>query len=201
MAIVVVGGHSRNVGKTSVVAGLIAALPEFGWTAAKVTQYGHGRCSIHGEPCSCAVSEHAWAIEEELDLSGKSDTSRFLAAGAAPVWWVRSEQGRLAEAMPAFRERVAGSQNLIVESNSIMKFLRPDVYLIVLDPATEDFKTSAHEFLDRADAILLHDGDRSNWQGVSLKPIAGKPVFRIHPPAYVSDEIVQFVRAKLRPAQ
>jgi len=40
MAIVVVGGHSRSVGKTSVVAGLIAALREFNWTALKITQFG-----------------------------------------------------------------------------------------------------------------------------------------------------------------
>ena len=31
--LVVVGGHSRNVGKTSVAAGLIAATRELGWTA------------------------------------------------------------------------------------------------------------------------------------------------------------------------
>ena len=45
MAIVVIGGHSRSVGKTSVVAGLIAALPELNWTALKITQFGHGICS------------------------------------------------------------------------------------------------------------------------------------------------------------
>ena len=39
MAIVVVGGHTRNIGKTSVVAGLISALREFNWTALKITQY------------------------------------------------------------------------------------------------------------------------------------------------------------------
>ena len=33
MAIVVVGGHTRNIGKTSVMAGLIRALPEMRWTA------------------------------------------------------------------------------------------------------------------------------------------------------------------------
>ena len=44
MAIVVVGGQSRNLGKTSVVAGLIAAMRERNWTAAKITQYGHGVC-------------------------------------------------------------------------------------------------------------------------------------------------------------
>jgi dethiobiotin synthetase len=51
MAIVVVGGHTRNIGKTSVVAGLVRALPEMRWTAFKITQFGHGVCSANGEPC------------------------------------------------------------------------------------------------------------------------------------------------------
>ena len=42
MSLIVIGGHSRNVGKTSVVAGLIAATPQLNWTAFKITQYGHG---------------------------------------------------------------------------------------------------------------------------------------------------------------
>ena len=40
--LIVVGGHTRNIGKTSVVAGLIQALPQFDWTAMKITQFGHG---------------------------------------------------------------------------------------------------------------------------------------------------------------
>ena len=35
MSLIIIGGHSRSVGKTSVVAGLIAALREHRWTAAK----------------------------------------------------------------------------------------------------------------------------------------------------------------------
>ncbi len=199
MAIIVIGGHSRSVGKTSVVAGLIAALPEFNWTALKITQYGHGVCSMDGEPCHCATDDHSWAITEELDRSGESDTSRFLAAGAAGAWWVRTEQGRLAEAMPAVRGKLAASENAIVESNSILKFLRPDLYLTVLDPATVDFKKSAQEFLDRADAVILHQRDELEpaWRETSLKPVARRPMFRISPPPYVTPQIIEFVRLKL----
>ena len=35
MALIVVGGHSRNVGKTSVVAGLIAALRGHEWNCSE----------------------------------------------------------------------------------------------------------------------------------------------------------------------
>jgi molybdopterin-guanine dinucleotide biosynthesis protein len=199
MSLVVVGGHSRNVGKTSVVAGLIAALPEFNWTAMKITQYGHNVCSNHGQPCHCATEDHTWAISEEKERSGLTDTSRFLVAGAERVWWVRSQQGHLAEALPNLRKVLASCRNAIVESNSIVKFLRPGLYLTVLDPETADFKQSAQEFLDRADAVIMHKSKAANWQGVSLKPVTGRPIFSIHPPEYITVEIVDFVRSQLNP--
>jgi len=198
MALIVIGGHSRSVGKTSVVAGLIAGLREFEWTAVKITQHGHNICSANGEACDCATGDHSWAISEERDRSGESDTSRFLVAGAVRVFCARTQQGRLAEAMPGLRERLASVKNVILESNSVLRFLRPDLYLTVLDPATADFKNSAREFLDRADGVILHEGDGPvAWSEVSLKPVAGRPVFRIQPPEYVTPEMVEFVRAKL----
>ncbi len=201
MALIVVGGHSRSVGKTSVVAGLIAALPEFRWTAMKITQYGHGVCSANGKTCHCATDDHSWAVTEERDRSGKSDSSRFLVSGAARSLWVRTRQGMLAEAMPRIREELAKVENTILESNSILRFLRPDVYITVLDTATADFKLSAFQFLQRADALVLHDtAEPVAWTKISLEPIANKPTFRIRPPHYVTPAMVAFVREKLKPA-
>src|SRR6267154_5486760 len=200
MSLVIIGGHSRSVGKTSVVAGLISALPEFRWTALKITQYGHGICSANGEACDCATADHAWAVSEERNRSGESDTSRFLVAGAEHSWWVRTEQGRLAEAMPRVRQVLSGAQNVIIESNSVLRFLKPDLYLTVLDPQTADFKTSAQTFLDRADAVILHSVENSKtpaWEHVSLKPVIDRPMFAIHPPSYVTPAVIEFVRARL----
>ena len=100
--------------------------------------------------------------------------------------------------MPRLRQELASAENAILESNSVLRFLRPDLYITVLDAATADFKTSAQEFLDRADAVVLHDaGDHVAWANVSLKPVAGRPTFRIRPPQYVTPELVDFVRQKL----
>jgi hypothetical protein len=199
MAIVVIGGHSRSVGKTSVVAGLIAALPEFNWTALKITQFGHGICSADGKPCDCDTGDdHFRALSDEKDLSGESDTSRFLVAGAKRSLWVRTRQGRLADAMPDIERKIAGAENVILESNSVIRYLRPDLYLSVLDADTEDFKDSAREFLGRADAVILHQsGNVAKWKTVSMEELAGKPIFRIQPPPYVTEEITAFVREKL----
>jgi hypothetical protein len=197
VAVIVVGGHSRSVGKTSVVAGLIAALPEAHWTALKITQYGHNICSANGEACDCATADHGLAITEERDRTGETDTSRFLVAGADRVFWVRTRVGELAPAIPRIRNIVESSTNVIFESNSVMKFIRPDLYLSVLDPAKEDFKDSARWFLDRADAVLMHDSNNVAWTNVSLRPVMGRPAFRISEGNYVTPEIVEFVKQQL----
>ena len=102
--------------------------------------------------------------------------------------------------MPRIRKILASTQNVIIESNSILRFIKPDLYLTVLDPTTTDFKASAQTFLDRADAVLLHsvaNPNRPAWESVSLKPVIDRPMFTIHPPNYVTPEVVDFVRAHL----
>jgi hypothetical protein len=200
LAIVVIGGHSRNIGKTSAVASLIARLPKFHWTAFKITQYGHGFCTADGAPCDCQTDDHTIAISAERDPATGTDSARFLAAGAVKSLWVRTRQGMLAAAMPRIRKELAEAENAIIESNSILQFLRPDLYLSVLDFGTADFKDSARLFLDRADAILLRASGRDlapQWTGVSAKLIEHTPQFIIAPPDYMSDPIVDFVRGRL----
>jgi len=201
MAIIVIGGHSRDVGKTSVVAGLIAAMPGKRWLAMKITQYGHGVCSANGEPCDCVTADHSLAVSEEHSRAGDTDTSRFLVAGAERVLWVRTQQGMLAEAMPRVRAEIAKAENVILESNSVMKFIRPTLYVAVLDPSRADFKATAREYLDRADALLLRSNEGSpEWRDISLKPVQGRPRFAFTPPAYVPANFVEFVRERMERA-
>ncbi|MGC1300267.1 MAG: hypothetical protein WA869_35010 [Alloacidobacterium sp.] len=200
MATVVIGGHSRNIGKTSVVAGLIARLPQYRWTAFKITQYGHGFCTANGEPCDCQTEDHTLAVSEERSRSSGTDTARFLASGAERSIWVRTRTGMLAEAMPRIRKELAGAENAIIESNSILQFLRPDLYLTVLDAGTADFKDSARLFLDRADAVLIRGtgvGLTPQWGGVSLKLIEGRPQFVVEPPDYMTEDVLRFVEEHL----
>ena len=198
MAIVVIGGHSRNIGKTSVVSSLIAHLKDLHWTAFKITQYGHGFCTADGEPCDCQTDEHTTAISAERDPNTGTDSARFLAAGAVRSLWVRTRQGRLAEAMPRVRKELAGAENAILESNSLMQFLQPDLYLSVLDYGTADFKQSARLYLDRADAVLLRRSGvelAPRWSSVSMKLLEGKPRFVLGPEESLTDEVVDFVRS------
>jgi hypothetical protein len=200
MAVIVVGGHTRNIGKTSVVAGLIAAMPEMHWTAIKITQFGHGVCSSNGEPCDCETADHTIAVSEERSRDSGTDSSRYLAAGAVRSLWVRTRQGQLAEAMPSIRRLLAGSANVILESNSVLRFLQPDLSLSVLDPRIQDFKLSAIRYLDRVNALVMPDGVTlsEGWAGVSGRLLQSKPKFTFQAPEYCSKELVEYVRQEIK---
>ena len=199
MAIVVVGGSTRNIGKTSVVAALIARLPQFHWTAFKITQYGHGFCTADGSPCACQTEDACVAVTSERDAASGADSSRFLSAGAARSFWVRTRIGQLSQAMPRVRDLIDSSENAILESNSVLDFLTPDLYLTVLSPSIADFKASARRLLARADAVLIPTHNGVPQPAPDLPEIAGKPVFSVAPPTYSTDALMDFVRARLAP--
>jgi molybdopterin-guanine dinucleotide biosynthesis protein len=161
--VVVVGGHTRSIGKTQLVCDVISAFQSANWIAGKITQYGHGVCAQNGEDCDCAPDEHVCAINWETRADTGTDSARFLAAGARRSFWLRTKQGFLAEGLPLLRNALqqaveasaAELPPVIVESNSLLQFLKPSLYFAVVDPAKEDFKDSARAVLDRADALVL----------------------------------------------
>ena len=199
MKFVVIGGHSRNIGKTSVMAALIGASRTLDWTAVKITQYGHGICSLDGEPCGCAPRHHPFEITEEKNSAGRSDTCRFLAAGARLSLWLRVRQGQLTSAYPSLQHALAGSQYVIMESNSILGLIEPDLYLFVLDGSRVDFKPSARQYLARADALVPIGPAKPprSWAGLQLSGLESKPAFPVVPPSYSSPELSRFVLEKL----
>jgi hypothetical protein len=198
--IIVVGGHTRNIGKTQLVCDVIAAFPQAQWTAVKITQHGHGVCAVNGESCDCAPAQHSAALDRQAHPDAETDSGRFLAAGARRAFWLRTKQGFLPEGLPLLRAALEESSaesaaelgpasaalplNLILESNSLLKFLRPSLYLAVLDPRQGDFKPSARQVLDRAGALVLRaplpqnlQGAEALWNEVPLRVIHAKPCF------------------------
>jgi hypothetical protein len=180
MAIVVVGGQSRKVGKTSVVCGLISALPELRWTAIKLTQHEPIE-PVAGLPPSIL-------LREEHELSSSTDSSRYLAAGAERAFWVRVPPGHLAAQMQKICELIASAENTILESNSILEFLHPDLALYVLNPEIPDIKPSAQLCMERADALLAPEGSEVLAES--------RPTFSFRASQYVTAELAAFVSAR-----
>ncbi len=199
--LVVVGGHSRNIGKTSVVAGLIRRTKNCRWTAVKITQYGHGVCARAGQACGCeADPECSFALNEEYEPR-TTDSGRFLAAGAERSLWLRAPAGQLAGAATTIGNIVRSAENVIIESNSVVEFVRPDVFLMLLDFSCDDFKASSLRLMGRADAFLMIDRgiNAPMWADVSRGLWDSQPRFLVRPPRYVSAEVLAFVNSR-RPA-
>jgi hypothetical protein len=199
MKTVVVGGHTRNIGKTGVMAGIIQELAGLGWTAVKITQYGHGVCSLDGKPCGCEPKEHPFVLREERDPNRRTDTSRFLQAGARRSLWLRVRQGCLADGLPLLEQALKDDPWVIIESNSLLEFLRPDIYLFVLDSSRSDFKTSALRFIAEADACVAtcQRLEISAWPALDVTAFDGKPLFPVASGAWTSNELQRFLRAQL----
>ena len=208
--LIVVGGHTRSIGKTQLVCDVIAALPKASWIAGKITQYGHGVCAQNGENCDCAPAEHAVALDWESVgtplTKVDSDSARFLQSGAERAFWLRTKQGFLAEGMPLLREALLHTENLrepangsgikpllhsadatesglnvIIESNSLLQFVKPSLYVTVFDAAREDCKDSARQMLDRADVFVFRRGldesdvGRPPWLQLPAQLLREKP--------------------------
>ncbi len=206
MRTLAIGGNSRSVGKTSLATSVISATRDAGWTAVKLTLFGHGICSRSGAPCSCAIEDPAcpYEIWAEDGSNPATDTGRLLAAGASEVLWVRVAMGQLGGAIPAIRKRLSGRRNVLFESNSIVGHWIPDAYLSVLRLDCSDCKASAARLASAADAFVIHPAPAADpqWPGFDAALLRTKPVFPVQPPGYCSREVVEFVRRQvLSPSQ
>lgn len=169
-----VAGHSRKIGKTSLVCAILSEFRELGWTAVKISPHGHGL-------------EEGCQIEEELVPGHYSDTSRFLAAGAARAFFLRAAQDCLAPALEALRPLVAGAGPTVIESNRVAGQLVPDLCLLLVDPAVEDWKETTFPLVEKS-VIVLVDRPGAAWLDSRQR------VFRLPPGQWLTPELAQFLR-------
>lgn len=173
--IVVIGGQCRNVGKTTLVSDVIRATRDAGWYAIKLTRHRHG------------LAGSAPQLTEELNASSETDTGRFLLAGARRCFWLRAP-GEV-EPAAALLEPLAREAPLIIESNSILAAVQPDLYYLIVDPRLDDFKESARRYAPRADALI------SPVEALPARP--GQPVFP-QGSGFACPDVIAAVAARLR---
>ena len=192
--IVAVGGHSRNVGKTSVAVGLIYAFRKYPWTAIKISSHRHA--SLSSQPKD--NKESFCDIYEESNRDGTSDTSRFLAAGASRSLWLRIGDDRADGALQQLLPILQTSPFVLLESNRISRLIRPDLFIMVLRFDTMDFKDSARACLYQADAVVAINPDSAPppWEGIS-ETLSKIPQFVIADPRVMPAGLIDFVQSRL----
>ncbi len=190
MTTIVIGGHSRKVGKTSVTEGLIRELHQYPWTAVKISSHWHA------DP---AVTD-AFLIHEESPGSGNSsDTARYLRAGASRAFWMQVRPQHFANALPTLLSIMHSGPYTIVESNAILHHICPELYVMVLRYDVDEFKASARDSLVRANAIIAIDSGESipAWKDGIRAAMEGIPVFTTPIPGKLPAGFIDFVKARL----
>ncbi|MBY0373625.1 MAG: hypothetical protein K2Q23_06495, partial [Bryobacteraceae bacterium] len=133
--LVVVAGHSRRVGKSSLIASLIRHFAEREWTALKISPHRHR------------------APGDTFLLTAEAATHRFREAGAREAFLLRAPDDQVAAAVESVRWLADPARHVVAESNRLVSLRRPDLLLFACDPANPDWKESSAICVPRADAV------------------------------------------------
>jgi len=166
----VVGGHSRSVGKTALAVALVRALGPRPVATVKVSAHRHGGGHL--------------AIEEDAEPTLATSTGRCLAAGAARAFLCRCPDGHLHEVAALVRVLASGGYDVVVESNRMAPLVAADLTLFVASSSTPDWKASSDLCLARADALVLAPGSLVSPRvrgAVEMRRPGLMPVLRFDP--------------------
>ncbi len=147
------GAHS-GCGKTFIAELLLRSL-QGRWAAIKYT-----RTAFYTTVKESAASD---------DIEGK-DTWRMKQAGADPVLWVQAPEDQLAEPLEIAMSMLSGAEGVIIEGNSVIEFLNPDVVIFVFGEDDKRIKESARKILPRADIVIKRHPDKLNNGNAIILP-------------------------------
>ncbi|MDO8678145.1 MAG: hypothetical protein Q7R30_06230 [Acidobacteriota bacterium] len=175
--LIVVGGHSSGVGKTSVVEHILRSRRRREpWAAVKISAHRHA-----------TADDSPPLVEETVSPSLLTQTGRYLEAGACRAFLCRTPDARLADTATFLRGLLAEGTSVIVESNRIARLVLPNILLFIVSPSVADWKPSSGPCLTRADALVT--GERAaTVPGVVAARGArldGRPVFEMDADRYV----------------
>lgn len=154
MRIITVSGAHSGVGKTQVAEMLLKKLKD--WSALKITlTHREGACPVHKDCKACDELHSDFSIigkKDIIEAKGK-DTQRLKSAGAKEVLWLRVKPKALENGIKKAISLFKKTKGLIIESNSALKYLKPDLALFV-KRKDSILKPSAKEILKRIDLVI-----------------------------------------------
>jgi hypothetical protein len=95
-------------------------------------------------------------------------------AGARRALWAQTKTGRFQDVLLPLAAALERDRHVIIESNAVVEFWRPDVLLMVLDPANPDFKDSARSLLQLAHGFVFRSPFAQAKSAGPASPQAGE---------------------------
>ncbi|MEN2995031.1 MAG: hypothetical protein ABDH19_06775 [Thermodesulfovibrio sp.] len=145
-----VGANRSKAGKTTFIENFIKFVKEV-YHEAFVITVKYTKTSLY----SSITTESS-----VINTKGK-DTERMKTAGADIVYWVKATEEDLPEVVDKLKEDIFSClQNderpkfIIIEGNSMVKALQPDVIIFFKDKFEDSYKPSAKAILEMADIVI-----------------------------------------------
>ncbi|MBL7905204.1 MAG: hypothetical protein JNL22_09310 [Bacteroidales bacterium] len=128
--LLIIGGASRNVGKTSLILHLIEEYRHsFPVTCIKVTSVRQDEHRFHGNHPDLKGND--FSVKEETSVLGHKDTCRMLNAGADRVFYIETPDHLIGRAFSYFLQQAAPAGPMICESRHLRKVVRPGLFLLL----------------------------------------------------------------------
>ncbi len=167
-----IGGTCSNSGKTTMAVLLLKYLTQTG--SGQQTE-GKGE-EAPGSPISPVIYPYSegfgkWGAikytrtelyvsltdDKKILAEKDKDTGRFLEAGAEGAVWVKAPSEALHDVLPLALERLSSLEGLIVEGNSAIEFLKPDIVIFIFGNERGLWKTGIEKLAAVADIIIYEN--------------------------------------------
>jgi hypothetical protein len=172
---VMIGGNSRNTGKTTMACTLINKLSvTHEIIGLKVTSIRPGEQGFHGNHEE--ESEMDTYIYEELNSESNKDTSKMLRAGAKRVYYIRLVPDSGEKPILHFLSRYINNQVIVCESRSLRNLVTPGFFLMMMKSPNDGTEKDVSAYISIADKVFYEGNDfvRVNEFASSLQFEKGK---------------------------
>lgn len=153
--LIIVGGTSRNVGKTEFSCNLIEKLVKdhdvYGLKVSTISP------DILKGGSKATFLDSSYQLNEEKKRETKKDTSRMLRAGAKGVYYLQSDGAGLKEGFEEFQKLIPKNAVVVCESNSLDQCVKPEL-LVVVRTIDGHITKKAEKRLTKADLVVISDG-------------------------------------------
>lgn len=185
--VITVSGSHKGVGKTALSEILLANLPHF--TAIKITM----------------TSETLGFFEDDEHLMvADTDTFRMRVSGAEKVLWIRTTEDHLVDLMEKALDRVGDTHGLLIEGNTILRYINPTLACFVTNATIDNMKTSRIQALEKADLCVLnlknnftdtgHLGDKIKRVNPSIELFSFNLIDKTHRTGTECKRLIAFVQ-------
>jgi hypothetical protein len=166
--LLLIGGASRNVGKTTLIARIIGHFSKNNSIIGlKIKTISDSDTYFHGKDAKKYFEKYL--LEEGNQAEVNDDTGKMILSGAKRSFLLRTKSEYLAEAFQFFLSQIDESELIVCESNSLRKYVVPDLFLLIKNDNEGSMKPSAKELSNLADRFILSDGMRHNFDLNDLK--------------------------------